>query len=188
MQRGSVRIIAAALAAACSAEPPAAEPSPGELEIAVRVDGVVIDGHAFPVVLLKEADGPRLLPIWIGTAEATSIARHIDASPAPRPNTHDLAARLIERLDARVDRMVVTALRDGTYYGVLHLRSGNGISEMDVRPSDGIAIALRSGAPIFVNARLLEAAGETPAEEPAKRPDPQRRREEIDPATPGRTV
>ena len=130
----------------------------------------------------------RLLPIWIGIAEATSIARHIDASPAPRPNTHDLAARLIERLDGRVERVVVTALRGGTYYGVLHLRSGNGVSEVDVRPSDGIAIALRSGAPIFVRAQLFEAAGESPVEEPPEHPNPRQRREENDPATHGRTV
>lgn len=132
---------------------------PPEPEVLVRVGTVAIDRHHSPVVILEEQDGPRMLPIWIGTAEASSIASQINDQPPPRPNFHDMTRRVIEQLDAEVDRVVVTELREGTYYALLWLRSNDRLIEIDVRPSDGIALALRAEAPILVRASVFEEAG-----------------------------
>jgi bifunctional DNase/RNase len=110
------------------------------------------------VVILEEENGPRLLPIWIGTAEASSIASQINDHPPPRPNFHDMARRVIQQLDAEVERVVVTELRQGTYYALLWLRTDDRLIEIDVRPSDGIALALRTEAPILVRASVFEEA------------------------------
>ena len=131
----------------------------------------MVDERDLPVVLLRETGGARLLPIWIGTAEATAIARHIHDAPAPRPDTHDLAQQLIEQLEGRVERVVVSDLRGGTYYGVLYLRASGSVSEVDVRPSDGIALAVRVGAPIFVRESVLDAAGNEAEEAPQPEAD-----------------
>jgi len=125
-------------------------------EVRVRVDRVVIDDNDAPVVVLEEEGGTRWLPIWIGSAEARSIALEMEQLHSPRPNTHDLARNLIERLDAEVSRVVVTELREGTYYATLQLVSGGRSVQVDARPSDAIAIALRARAPIFVREPLFE--------------------------------
>jgi bifunctional DNase/RNase len=125
-------------------------------EVEVRVDRVVIDENDAPVVVLEEEGGTRWLPIWIGSAEARSIALEIEALHSPRPNSHDLARDLIQSLDAEVARVVVTELRDGTYYATLHLKSDGRAVPVDARPSDAIAIALRARAPIFVREPLFE--------------------------------
>ena len=129
-------------------------------DVPVTVGSIALDRRDTPVVILEEADGPRVLPIWIGAAEATSIAIQLREISAPRPNSHDLAQRLIQQLDAEVVRVVVTELRHGTYYAVLTLRTGGKTVEIDVRPSDGIAVALRTDAPILVRASVFDAAGE----------------------------
>ncbi len=126
-----------------------------ERDIAVRVERVGLDANDLPVVVLEERDGSRWLPIWIGSAEASSIALQIESVQTPRPNTHDLANRLISGLEGEVERAVVDDLRDGTYYATLMLRSHGRRIEIDSRPSDAIAIALRAGAPIFVRERLF---------------------------------
>ncbi len=136
-----------------------ADPPP-ELEIPVRVGTVAVDQRNAPVVILEEENGPRVLPIWIGTAEASSIASQINDQPPPRPNFHDMARRVIQQLDAEVERVVVTELRQGTYYALLWLRANGRLIEIDVRPSDGIALALRTEAPILVRASVFEEAGE----------------------------
>ena len=124
--------------------------------VPVRVGTVALEQHNAPVLILEEKDGPRVLPIWIGAAEASSIASVISQERPPRPNFHDLAKRVIETLEAELLRVVVTELRDGTYYAVLALRGNGRIVEIDVRPSDGIALALRLDAPILVSVDLLE--------------------------------
>jgi bifunctional DNase/RNase len=111
-----------------------------------------------PVVVLEESGGDRSLPIWIGIAEAQSIASEMENHKPPRPNTHDLAKRLIDRLEGALQRVVVTDLRDGTYYAVLILAVNGEVIEVDARPSDAIAIALRCGAPVFVREMLFEEA------------------------------
>ena len=155
MNRRRLRILAAACLVACSGG--STNPPPGTAEIAVHVDGVIVDERDLPVVLLRENDGPRLLPIWIGSAEATSIALEIHQQRLPRPNSHDFAKRLIESVDGQVERVVVTDLRGNTYYATLSLRVGERLVEIDVRPSDAIAVALRMQAPIFVRESLFDA-------------------------------
>jgi bifunctional DNase/RNase len=127
-----------------------------QTEVRVRVGRVVIDDNDAPVVVLEEEGGTRMLPIWIGSAEAHSIALEMEQLHTSRPNTHDLVRNLIERLDAEVARVVVTDLREGTYYATLNLVSGGHSVQVDARPSDAIAIALRTRAPIFVRASLFE--------------------------------
>lgn len=139
-------------------------------EVPVRVDLVALDSRNIPVVVLEETGGTRKLPIWIGYAEARSIATEMEEQEAPRPNTHDLAGRLIRGLDGEVLRVVVTELRAGTYYALITLRAGNGTTDIDSRPSDAIAIALRLGAPIFVRAPLFESASEVEELEEPRRP------------------
>ena len=148
----------AALTLACG-DPP--EPA-AEREVLVRVGSVGVDRFNSPVVILEEQDGPRMLPIWIGAAEASSIAAHIHNQPPPRPNFHDLAKRVIQSVDAQVVRVVVTELRGGTYYATLELRANGKLFEIDVRPSDAIAVAVRLEAPILVRENLFEEAPETP--------------------------
>jgi bifunctional DNase/RNase len=138
---------------------------PTEAVVQVAVDRIAIDDHGVPVVVLEEEDGPRWLPIWIGTAEARSIALEIEERTSPRPNSHDLARDMIRGLDASVERVVVTELRDGTYYAVLGMALGDRIVEIDARPSDAIAIALRDGAPIYVRSKLFEQNGSSESDQ-----------------------
>jgi hypothetical protein len=144
---------AASWAAAC-----APSETGGDHDVAVRVDRVGLDANDLPVVLLQEKDGSRWLAIWIGSAEAQSIAISIEEIASPRPNTHDLARSVIAGLQGEVERVVVTDLRGGTYYATLAIRAGDRRVEIDSRPSDAIAIALRTGAPIFVRDHLFEHA------------------------------
>ena len=142
------------LSLAASRGAPTGEP------VAVRVVGVALDESAdSPVVILEELDGARRLLIWIGLSEAHSIAARLAAETPPRPNSHDLAQRLIETLDGRVERVVVTALREGIYYARIDLVHDGRTLGVDARPSDAIAIALRLSAPLFVEAGLFETSG-----------------------------
>jgi bifunctional DNase/RNase len=127
-----------------------------EHDVRVRVERVGLDANDLPVLLLEEDGGSRWLPIWIGSAEAQSIAAQIEALDSPRPNSHDLARSVIDGLRGEVERVVVTDLDAGTYYATLTLRSGSRRVEIDARPSDAVAIALRTGAPIFVRERLFD--------------------------------
>ena len=139
--------------AGCDA--PGAASAPGN-EIEVRLGDVLVDPDTqSPVVVLREKRGARQLPIWIGAHEALSITAARDRQRPPRPNTHDLAKRLVDRLDAAVERIVVTKLSQGIYYALIHLRAVEGPLSVDARPSDAIAIALRYQAPLFVEESLL---------------------------------
>jgi len=134
------------------------EPGRGPRDVRVRVASVGFDAHHAPVVILEEHGGDRVLPIWIGTAEAGSIAAEIHRRPPPRPNFHDFAKRVIQSLDAEVIQVVVTEIREGTYYATLSLRTNGRRIEIDSRPSDAIAMALRMDAPILVREPLFEQA------------------------------
>jgi bifunctional DNase/RNase len=131
---------------------------PAVREVAVRVHTVTVDRFDTPVVILEEEGGSRVLPIWIGPAEATSISAQLLHRPSPRPNSHDLAKRLIQSMDGQVLRVVVTDLREGTYYATLVLQARGKSVEIDLRPSDAIALALRVDAPILVRENLFETA------------------------------
>ena len=107
------------------------------------------------VVVLQEKGGPRLLPIWIGKAEAESIVMHMHNIKRQRPLTHDLCKNLILGMGAALRRIEITRVENNTYYGELHLERNGGVTRVDSRPSDAIAIALRLDAPLFANEELL---------------------------------
>ena len=151
--RASTSLWLLLLLLACGVESPVHDD-----DVPVRVGMVALDNSNVPVVILEEEDGDRMLPIWIGSFEARSIASQMEHIDPPRPNTHDLAQSLIQELQGEVLRVVVTDLRDGTYYAVLSLRANGNLLQLDSRPSDAIAIALRTGAPIFVRSFVFEAA------------------------------
>ena len=126
------------------------------------------------VVILQEKAGQRLLPIWIGQAEAESIVMELNKVKPPRPLTHDLCKRLITGLGARLERVEITKVQENTYYAELHLELNGNVVQVDARPSDSIAVALRFGAPIFAQESLLTAVaveeGEGEAEEESSGP------------------
>ena len=112
-----------------------------------------------PIVLLKEVGGTRYLPIWIGAGEATAIAFALEGVRPPRPLTHDLLKLSLEALDASVERVVVTEMRDGIYYADLVLGRAGAEITVSSRPSDAIALAARTGSPILVSPQVLEESG-----------------------------
>lgn len=112
-----------------------------------------------PIVLLKEVGGTRYLPIWIGASEATAIAFALEGVRPPRPLTHDLLKLSLEALDATVERVVVTEMRDGIYYADLVLGRAGAEITVSSRPSDAIALAARTGSPILVSPQVLEESG-----------------------------
>jgi bifunctional DNase/RNase len=120
-----------------------------------------------PIVLLKTADGNKFLPIWIGHPEAAAILMKLQGAAPPRPLTHDLLAAMLLQLDAEVSKITVTELRDNTFYAVITvLQNGNEI-EIDSRPSDAIALAVRAEAPIFAADDVIDESGiEFEGEEP----------------------
>lgn len=111
-----------------------------------------------PVVVLKDESGEVILPIWIGIAEATSIASVIKQLTMARPLTHDLMRDVFQELGVKVERVVITELRDSTYFAELVLSAGEKALIFDSRPSDAIAIALRAAAPIYVTQQVLDQA------------------------------
>jgi RNA polymerase sigma factor (sigma-70 family) len=115
--------------------------------------------HPLCIVLLRERDGDRLLPIWIGAPEGDALAVHRGGVATPRPLTIDLTLRMLELADARLERVHVSSLRDNTFYAVIGLRVGDAVHEVDARPSDALNLAVRVGAPITVDARVMEEAG-----------------------------
>jgi len=120
-----------------------------------------------PIIVLREVEGQRVLPIWVGVFEANAIALQVENVQTPRPMTHDLLKTVIDQLGGRVERIVVCELKENTFYATLHILSAKGLLEVDARPSDAIALALRSGVRIFVdeaviqNARSVEMSRET---------------------------
>ena len=111
-----------------------------------------------PIVLLKEREGERYLPIWIGNVEATAIAFALQGVQTPRPMTHDLLRNVVEELQARVDRIVITELRDGTFYANIELTRDGARYTVSSRPSDAIALAVRTKTTIFAEERVLSEA------------------------------
>ncbi|NOT07364.1 MAG: bifunctional nuclease family protein [Gemmatimonadales bacterium] len=119
-----------------------------------------------PVVILKEEDGDRTLPIWIGASEAGAIAAELEGLKPERPLTHDLMKLLVAGLGGELRRVVISALRDNTYIAELLIYRGGEVFEVDARPSDSIALALRMSAPIFCNEGLLDASARGAGEDP----------------------
>jgi len=133
--------------------------------IEVTVSKVAIDVNSkMPVIVLKEKDGDKTLPIWIGLFEAQAIALALENVKPPRPLTHDLAKSLIEKLNGRVDRIVISDLRHNTFYARILMRRNGEALQVDSRPSDAIALALRLKVPIFIDETVLDkiAVGDKP--------------------------
>lgn len=125
--------------------------------VEMTVSELVVDTQSnTPVVVLKEKSGNRILPIWIGIMEATAIAMELEQVRFPRPMTHDLMKNLLDHLNVTVARVEVCDLRDNTYYALIHLRTGERESAVDARPSDAIALALRTKSPIYVADKVLK--------------------------------
>jgi uncharacterized protein len=111
-----------------------------------------------PIVLLKEDEGERYLPIWIGAAEAAAIAFALQGVVTPRPMTHDLMKNLLDEVGAQVQRIEITELREGTYYANINMSMNGNAYEISARPSDAIALAVRVEAPIFADEEVLTDA------------------------------
>jgi hypothetical protein len=128
----------------------------------MNVQQMVIYGVSFdvigkqPIVLLKTIDGNKFLPIWIGHPEAAAILIKMQGTKLPRPMTHDLITDLIDHFDAELQRITVTELRDNTFYALLTLNRNGAEIEVDSRPSDALALAVRTNAPIFASDELIE--------------------------------
>jgi uncharacterized protein len=112
-----------------------------------------------PIVLLKETQGDRYLPIWIGAVEATAIAFALQGVETPRPMTHDLMRDMLSEMNAEVERIVISDLVDQTFFATIKMASNGNQSEVSSRPSDAIALAVRINAPLYASEEVLEAAG-----------------------------
>jgi len=111
-----------------------------------------------PIVLLREREGDRYLPIWVGGTEATAIAFALQGIVPPRPLTHDLFQNVLEEVGVRIERIVITELKDGTFYAVIQMSRNGSSYEVSSRPSDAIALAVRVNVPIFANEEVLSEA------------------------------
>ncbi|MBU0984331.1 MAG: bifunctional nuclease family protein [candidate division Zixibacteria bacterium] len=149
----------------------------------VKLEGLALDMTTnTPVVILSPTDLDKVLPIWIGHAEAWAIAMELSGVGSKRPLTHDLMKRVIESLNASVNRIEITEMKEQTFYAVIRLSTPNGELSIDARPSDSIALALKTGASIFVNAELFEmVASETddPSDAPPMPTDPESLRDRL---------
>jgi len=129
------------------------------MEVEMKIRGLMTDPVTnIPVVILKEADSETVLPIWVGVYEANAIALEIEKVSTPRPMTHDLLKNLLIGLEATVRKVVVTELRDDTFYAVIWLDRGGEIISVDSRPSDALALALRMDCPIYVEDEVLKVS------------------------------
>jgi bifunctional DNase/RNase len=129
------------------------------MDIEVRIRGLMMDpATSMPIVILKDVASETVMPIWVGIFEANAIAIEIEKVAAPRPMTHDLTRNLIHHLKGQLERVVITELRDDTFFAVLWLRQEDEAVAIDARPSDAIALALRSDCPIFVSEQVMQTA------------------------------
>jgi hypothetical protein len=138
----------------------------------MEIKGLLMDPVSnMPVVILRDTEKGHFLPIWVGIFEANAIALEMEKVSTPRPMTHDLLKNLLAELDARVDRIVINDLRDNTFFARIHLTRGDSTLSVDSRPSDAIALALRSQAGIFVEEEVLEKSRNLRAEGSEQDPD-----------------
>ena len=127
------------------------------MEVEMKIRTLMMDPVTqMPIVVLRDATGNSILPIWVGVYEANAIALEIEKINTPRPKTHDLIKTLLHGMDARVDRIVVSDLKDDTFFAVIWLEKDGEFISIDSRPSDALAIALRTDSPIFVDDSVLK--------------------------------
>jgi bifunctional DNase/RNase len=143
-------------------------PAEAALEIEMTIKGLMIDPITnMPIIVLRDQEGQKVLPIWVGVFEANAIALQIENVQTPRPMTHDLLKSVLDNLHAVVERIVVSDLKENTFYATIYVRVDGERIPIDARPSDAIALALRTGSPIFVeesvilNAKTVESTRET---------------------------
>jgi uncharacterized protein len=151
--------------------------------VRMEIKGLLMDPVSnMPVVILRDKEDGLFLPIWVGLFEANAIALEMEKVATPRPMTHDLLKNVLAELGTRVERVVINDLKDNTFFARIHLARGDSRLEIDSRPSDAIALALRSGAEIFVEMEVLEKSKSLRSE--AGEPDPERLKkwlEEVNP-------
>lgn len=129
------------------------------MELEVKIRGLMMDPVTnMPVVVLKETQGTGILPIWVGVYEANAIALEIEKVQTPRPMTHDLLKNVLTGLDVRLQKVVVSELKDDTFYALIWMERDGQIISMDSRPSDALALALRLDCPIFVDEEVLKSS------------------------------
>ena len=140
----------------------------------MKVRGLTLDPLTnMALVILRDLEGSRALPIWVGIPEANAIALEIEKIPSPRPMTHDLVKNILDGIDATVSRIVVNDLKESTFYATIFLSLQGKEIRIDSRPSDAIAVALRVQAPIFVTQEVIDRAGsvETSGQPASEDPD-----------------
>ena len=141
--------------------------------IEMSIKGLMVDPITnTPIIILRDKDGQRVLPIWVGVFEANAIALQIETVTTPRPMTHDLLRNVIHDLRGRIDKIVVSDLKENTFYALIYLRVNEDVMAIDARPSDAIALALRARAPIFVEETVIDNA--KPFDAGAEKPDSER--------------
>ena len=127
------------------------------MAIEMKIKGLMIDPVSkMPIIILKNLDGKTVLPIWVGIFEANAIAMQLEEVISPRPMTHDLLKSIIEGLRAEVDQVVITDLKDNTFFASIHLLKDGERFLIDARPSDAMALALRAAAPIQVESQVID--------------------------------
>jgi uncharacterized protein len=127
--------------------------------VEMTIKGLMVDPVTnMPIIILRDKDGQKVLPIWVGVFEANAIALQIENISTPRPMTHDLLRNVIAEMDGEVQRVVVCDLKDNTFYALIYVLRDSGTIAIDARPSDAIALALRVRAPIFVDESVIEHA------------------------------
>lgn len=125
-------------------------------EVQLRVEAVALDWKGNPIVVLREQESRRAVFIWVGLLEANAISMPLEQQRPPRPMTHDLIVSILEEMQVQVERVTIVDMRGGTYYATLGLRDGDDTTTIDCRPSDAIAVALRSKSPIYIGEELLD--------------------------------
>jgi hypothetical protein len=129
------------------------------MQIEMTIKGLMVDPITnMPIIILRDKDGQKVLPIWVGIFEANAIALQIENVATPRPMTHDLLKNIISDLDATVQKIVVCDLKENTFFALIHILVNGQAIAVDARPSDAIALALRARAPIFVEDAVIENA------------------------------
>jgi bifunctional DNase/RNase len=129
------------------------------MQIEMSIKGLMVDPITnMPIVILRDKDGQKVLPIWVGIFEANAIALQIENISTPRPMTHDLLRNVIQDLKASVQKVVVCDLQENTFYALIYLSLNGDTVAIDARPSDAIALALRTRAPIFVEDTVIDNA------------------------------
>ena len=127
--------------------------------VEMKVRGLALDPVSnMPIIILRDEEEKRSLPIWVGIFEANAIALELEKIATPRPMTHDLIKNIVESVEAKIEKIVVNDLRENTFFALIHLRLGEEEITVDSRPSDAIALALRAGAPIFVEEDVVRRA------------------------------